>query len=56
MSKFITAEYAGQCLTCEEDYDVGEQVHWEPGVGCWHKDCAAPRNLERYKKDAARKK
>lgn len=51
--KVITAQYAGMCLTCEEDYDIGEKVYWEPGVGCWHTDCDVPRNLQAEQRTTA---
>jgi hypothetical protein len=45
----ILARYDGLCLTCEEPYRVGQYVHWEKGVGCWHIDCPRPKNLKPLK-------
>lgn len=48
--KLITTQYAGQCVSCDEDYDVGERVYWEKGLGCWHEECAAPKDLKSHQK------
>lgn len=52
----ITAKYPGTCLTCEEPFKAGDAVCWETGVGCWHAECAKPKNLAAAKKTVARRK
>jgi len=52
----ITIEHPARCLTCEERIKFGEPAWWVKDVGIWHKDCAQPKNLETYTKDAARKR
>lgn len=47
---FITAQYPGTCLTCDEEYGAGEKVWWCKGAGCWHEQCDAPRNIKPAKR------
>lgn len=32
--------------------EIGDEVWWAAKVGVWHKDCAEPRNLKHYLREA----
>ncbi len=46
--------YATICLSCEEPIAADERAHREHGVGAWHADCDAPRNLRLYQRERDR--
>lgn len=48
--KLITTKYAGPCISCGEDYDIGEKVYWAPGFGVWHVECKPPQSVEKDQK------
>lgn len=43
------------CLTCEEPITEDERAYVERGVGAWHEDCDAPRNLNLYRRERDRR-
>lgn len=54
MSSARRLGYATTCLTCEESISADERAYREHGVGAWHADCDAPRNLSLYRRERDR--
>lgn len=46
--------YTAVCLTCESPIAADERAYREHGVGAWHADCDAPRNLKLYRRERDR--
>jgi hypothetical protein len=46
--------YTATCLTCDDPIADTERAHREHGVGAWHEDCDAPRNLHTYQRERDR--
>jgi hypothetical protein len=39
--KTIRSRYAGRCIICSRDYDIGDTVKWTRGRGSAHVNCDA---------------
>lgn len=54
MTQLRKLGYDTECLTCETPIAADDLAYREHGVGAWHADCDAPRNLSIYQRERDR--
>lgn len=54
MTQLRKLGYDTECLTCETPIGADDLAYREHGVGAWHADCDAPRNLSVYQRERDR--